>query len=93
MNDLLWDIFYNLLAVISFLYVAFIVVIIIIGIKEICNTNKPKKKKKKYYLIKYALYCKHEIIIKAKSPLEARLKFHKEYPMCDLISLKEIKDE
>ena len=90
MNDVFWDIFLIVLIVLFYLCLAFFIVLLPIGIYDICNTNKPKKK---YYLIKYEFYCKHEIIIKARSPLKARLKFQRQYPRDDIISIEEITDE
>ena len=90
MEDLFWDIFLIALIVLCYLCLAFVIFLLTPRIIDICNTNKPKKK---HYLIKYELYCKHEIIIKAKSPLEARLKFQKKYKKYNLVSVAEMKDE
>lgn len=99
MEDLFWDIFF-LIAIIVFAFCAiFLIFLTVIGIidicnnvklKKICNTDKPKKK---YYLIKYDSSYKYEIIIKAQSPIEARLKFQRKYKEYDFVSIKEIKDE
>lgn len=83
MNDVFWIIF----CVIGTIFLIFIAVLAII---DIWIRDKPKKK---YYLIEYKMYSTHEIIMKAQSPLKARLKFQNKHPLCDLISLKEIKDE
>lgn len=83
MNDVFWIIF----CVIGTIFLIFIAVLAII---DIWIRDKPKKK---YYLIKYKYFCRHEIIIKAKSPLEAKLKFHRKHKDCDFISIEEIEDE
>lgn len=91
MNDVLWDIFWIVLVVLFCLCVAFLIFIIIIGIIDICNVDKPKKK---YYLIQYRFSgWERETIIKAQSPLKAKLKFYRKYKHCAFISIEEIKDE
>lgn len=102
MEDLFWDIFF-ITGIIVFIFVAvFLIFFTVIGIIDICNNVKLKKicntdePKKKYYLIKYEHYLyygKKEIVIKAQSPLKAKLKFHKKYKKFDFISIEEIKDE
>ncbi len=90
MNDVLWDIFWFMLIILFAFCATFLIFGIVIGIINICKDGKPKKK---YYLIKYEFYCKREIIMKAQSPLKARLKFQREYPSYDVISIEEIEDE
>lgn len=90
MNDVLMDIFFITLVVLFYLCLAFLIVLLPIGIYGICNTNKPKKK---YYLIKYKFIYDYEIIIKSKNSLEARLKFQRKYKEYNFVSIKEIENE
>ena len=83
--------FTNIVLFVLFIAVAlFCIFMIICGIIDMCNNVKPKKK---YYLIKCSFYGRFEFIIKAKSSVQARLKFHRKYHKYDFISIEEIKDE